>query len=876
MWIETKLAAIARLSSRHAPWLVLAGVLIALGSAFYTKHHLGIDTNTDDLFSAKLPWRQSQVAMNKDFPQYQDLLVGVVDAKTPEEADATADAIARAAAADPTHFRTVRRPDDLPFFKTEGLLFLDLPSLQKLLNNLVQAQPFIGQLAADPSMRGLLTAIGLLGQGAAQGQVDLSGYTTALQGFAAGLKGAADGQPVPLSWQRLLGGTLSDKAGPSRFVLIQPVQDYGVIEPGAEATAALRQIAAHIPTVESGRATFRITGQIALADQQFASLTQGIVKDTVISVILILLWLVLAVRRLRYILAIVLTLILGLLLTTFFAALAIGTLNLISVAFAVLFVGLAIDFAIQICVRYRDERRLSPDAETALVQTLRKTGNSVLLAAVSIAAGFFAFVPTSFVGVAELGLIAGVGMLIAFACTITFLPALITLLRLPAEGHEVGVPGLAPLDGLLRRERRPVLGLFAVMAVAGVILLPWITFDSDPLDTQNPHTEAMETLRALASNPVTNPYSIDVLAPSVSAAGALSAKLNDLPLVDHALSLSTFVPANQSAKLDAIADTEELLAPTLNPGPSAPVTPADIRIAAATADKAIESARRKLPPQSPLLAIGADLKVLGGKSDSQLMAANAALTEFLPEELDNLRQSLSAQPVTLASLPRNLTVDWLTADGRARIQVLPKASAMNSEGLRRFVHEVTAIAPGAGGSAVTVIASATTIIDAFREAAVLALVAIATMLLIFLRKPRDVLLILAPLVLSSLMTVLLIVLLPLPLNFANIIALPLLQGVGVSFNLYFVMNWRAGEQRFLASPTARAILFSALTTGTAFGSLAFSHHPGTASMGLLLLLSLACTLVATFIFEPALLYAMRPPRVTRAAPGTIEEHERVG
>jgi hopanoid biosynthesis associated RND transporter like protein HpnN len=876
MWIETKLAAIARLSSRHAPWMVLAGLLIAIGSAFYTKHHLGIDTNTDDLFSAKLPWRQAQMAMNKDFPQYQDLLVGVVDAKTPEEADATAAAIARAASIDHAHFRTVRRPDDLPFFKTEGLLFLDQPSLQKLLNNLVQAQPFIGQLAADPSMRGLLTAIGLLGQGAAQGQVDLSGYATALQGFADGLNAAAAGQPVPLSWQRLLGGTLSDKAGPSRFVLVQPVQDYGVIEPGAEATLALRQIASQVPTIESGRATFRITGQIALADQQFASLTEGIVTDTVISVLLILVWLVLAVRRLRYILAIVLTLILGLLLTTFFASLAIGTLNLISVAFAVLFVGLAIDFAIQICVRYRDERRLSPDAETALVQTLRKTGNSVLLAAVSIAAGFFAFVPTSFVGVAELGLIAGVGMLIAFACTITFLPALITLLRLPAEGHETGIMGMAPLDGLLRRQRRPVLGLFAVLALAAVILLPRISFDSDPLDTQNPHTEAMETLRALASNPVTNPYSIDVLAPSVSAAAAMAARLNALPLVDHAISLSSFVPGDQTRKLDAIADTEELLAPTLSPGPAAPVTPGDIRMAAATADKAIESARPKLQPGSPLLAIGTDLTALANASDSQLMAANAALTEFLPEELDNLRSSLSAQPVTLASLPRNLTIDWLTSDGRARIQVLPKAAAMNSLGLRAFVHDVTAIAPDAGGSAVTVIASATTIIDAFREAAVLALVAIAAMLLIFLRRPRDVLLILAPLVLSSLMTVLVIVLLPLPLNFANIIALPLLQGVGVSFNLYFVMNWRAGEQRFLASPTARAILFSALTTGTAFGSLAFSHHPGTASMGLLLSLSLACTLIATFIFEPALLYAAPRPASARSTPGTIEEHEHVG
>ena len=866
MWVQTKLAAIARLSSRHALWVVLAGIILAIGSVLYTPRHLAIDTNTDDLFSRNLPWRQAQQSLDKAFPQFNDLLVGVIAAKTPEEADQTADAIARAASADHAHFRTVRRPDSLEFFKTEGLLYLDQDELQKLLNSLVQAQPFIGQLAADPSMRGLLTAIGLIGQGAAQGQVDLSGYKAALDGFDKGLKQAADGHPEPVSWQQLLGGSLSDRAGANRFVLIQPTQDYGAIEPGAAATDALRAIVAKVPTIANGRASFRITGQIALADQQFASLKQGVITDTVISVLLIILWLVLAVRRVRYIVAILLTLVLGLLLTTLFAAIAIGTLNLISVAFAVLFVGLAVDFAIQIAVRYRDERRLSPSTEHAMEQTLRKAGNSVLLAAVAIAAGFFAFVPTSFAGVAELGLIAGFGMLIAFACTITFLPALITLFRLPAEQGEIGFSSLAPADMFLWQKRRTVAGIFAVLGIVGLVLIPMIRFDSDPLDTQDPHSEAMQTLRSLLDNPVTDPYSIDVLAPSPAAAAPLADKLSKLPLVDHALSISSFVPDNQQPKLDAIADTEELLAPTLSPGPAAAVTPGDIRLAIKATLRAIDAAKPKLPADSPLLAIGNDLTQLSGQTDAQLMAANAALTEFLPMQLANLQKSLSAQAVTLANLPHDLTVDWLTPDGQARIQVLPKTTAMNSAGLRAFVDQVTAVAPNASGSAVTVIASAKTIIGAFREAAILALIAIAVILFLFLRRPLHVALIMAPLVLSSLLTVLIIVLLPLPLNFANIIALPLLQGVGVSFNLYFVMNWRAGDRSFLASPTARAILFSALTTSTAFGSLAFSHHPGTASMGLLLLLSLACTLIATFVFEPALLYLVPPPKGAAAEP----------
>jgi predicted RND superfamily exporter protein len=203
-------------------------------------------------------------------------------------------------------------------------------------------------------------------------------------------------------------------------------------------------------------------------------------------------------------------------------------------------------------------------------------------------------------------------------------------------------------------------------------------------------------------------------------------------------------------------------------------------------------------------------------------------------------------------------------DGRARVQVNPKPAAQTPDGLKTFVREVTSVAPDAGGSAVTITATANTIVGAFREAATYAVLAIAVILFGLLRRVLDVALVMAPLLLSALLTLLVAVLLPLPLNFANIIALPLLLGVGVSFNIYFVMNWRAGQLRPMGSATARAILFSALTTGTAFGSLALSGHPGTASMGKLLLISLGCTLTASLVFIPALLASLRPPKRDRS------------
>ena len=243
------------------------------------------------------------------------------------------------------------------------------------------------------------------------------------------------------------------------------------------------------------------------------------------------------------------------------------------------------------------------------------------------------------------------------------------------------------------------------------------------------------------------------------------------------------------------------------------------------------------------------------------------MTRFLPMQLDMLRLALQAKPVTLdADIPDDIRRDWVAADGRPRLQVIPKASVRGTAALAGFVTQVQSVAPDAAGSAVTIVRSAETIEAAFRTAAIGAVLAILVILAVMLRRATDVALVLSALMVSSLLTVLAAVALPLPLNFANIIALPLLLGVGVSFNIYFVMNWRAGLTNPLGSATARAVLFSALTTGSAFGSLALSQHPGTASMGRLLLLSLGCTLVTTLVFLPSLLAAVRAPKRKSPAP----------
>ncbi len=858
-FITATVSAARRYPARCVMLFLVVG---ALGLA-YTFRNLTIDTDTDHLFASSLPWRQAQIRENKNFPQFNDLIVAVVQGDTPEEASETAVALNKALNADKANFKDSSYSAGSSFYKNEGLLLLPVDDLAALLNQIVAAQPFLGQLAADPSARGLFTGLGLIAQGVKVGS-NISAYNAALAGVRKNLEMASDGHAVPLSWQSLItSGAMSQ--GDKEFVLAHPRLNQGTLQPGGDATAALVRIAANLPDVKAKRVTVHYTGQIPLADEQFASLTHGLVLGGVISIVLIALWLYLALRSWRLIVPILLTLVMGLILTMFFAAVAVRVINLISVAFAILFIGLAVDFAIQYCVRLRAVRHAVPALGAALTETARQAGGQIALAATATACGFLAFFPTPFVGVAELGEIAGAGMFIALFCTITFLPALLRLFNPLPETTPVGMPGGVVADDFLHRHRGFVLGVFGVLAVAGVVSATTLNFDANPLDTKDPKTESMRTLHALLSNPQTSPFYADAMVPDLAQARALAEKLGKLPEVSQAISGGTFLPQNQEQKLAMLAQARSILAPTLsaaaNPPPQ-PVTAVQIRDGMDKTIAAIDDVAAKLPKDSELLRIGAVLQRLQGENDATIMAMNAGVTRFLPMELQNLTSSLNATQITEANLPPEVKNDWFQSNGQVRVEAFPTAAAQSTKGLRAFVKAVLSVAPDAGGPAISTIATAGTILGSFREAAILAFVAISAILLLVFRNIRDSLLVLASLALSALLTALFAKLTGMSVNYANIIALPLLLGVGVSFNVYFVMNFRAGMRSFLSSATARAVLFSALTTGTAFGSLAFSADRGTASMGWLLFLSLAAVLVSTFVFLPALLHTLGNARKT--------------
>jgi uncharacterized protein len=851
---------IVRLSTRHA-WVVIAAFLIAAVLAgVYVSRHIAINTDTGKLLSSSLPWRQQEEKLNQLFPQRTDLMIAVIDGATPEAADEAADALVGALANRKDLVRTVYRPDGGEFFARNGILFLSVAEVQRNMDELIKAEPFLGTLAADPTLRGVLGAISQSLEGVRLKKTTLEDIRPAVSAIADALERVEQGQHPAFSWRRLISGRAPEQSDLRRFVNIQPVLNYGDLEPGGQATKAIRATIAKLGLTPDRGVRVRLTGSVPLADEEFATIADGAALNGVVTVLVVLLILWLALRQAQIVLAVLINLAVGLSFTAAAGLMMVGALNLISVAFAVLFIGLGVDFGIQFSVRYRAERFADRHLLEALEHTGRGVARPLLLAAASIAAAFYSFLPTAYVGLSELGLIAGTGMIIAFLTTVTLLPALLAVLKPVGERAPVGWAWLAPLDHFLDHQRNWVVGVTLAAVILGLPLLRGLQFDFNPLNLRSKSTESVSTLLDLMRDPDTSPNTIDILEPNLASASALAEKLKQLPEVARVRTLQSFVPKDQDEKLAIIDDANFFFENTLNPPVDPAPTPAETLAAINKTAGELSTAAgdQETPAAAQARRLARALTALAKAPPATREEAERVLVTPLMTMLSQVRDLFKAEHVTIDTLPPALKSNWVAPDGEVKIEVAPSGDGNDNAVLRRFVDAVRAVAPRATGAPVFIVEAAATIVKAFLQAAAWSLASIALILFVALRRWRDVALTLVPLVVAIVVTLEICVAIGLKLNFANIIALPLLLGVGVAFKIYYVMAWRAGERNFLQSSLTRAVFFSACTTATAFGSLWFSHHPGTSSMGKLMALALVTTLSAAVLFQPALLATQRP------------------
>lgn len=850
------IARIVRSCVHNASVVTGIALLTVLLGAAYAGTHFRMNTDTTRMVSPELDWRKRQAAFQKLFPQPANQILVVIDGTTPELTQHAATSLEVALKASPDLVLSVRSPGAGPFFEHNGLLFLDLTQTQSAVDQIIAAQPFLGALAADPSMRGAMESLSTALVGVDRGQITLDRLSRPMSELNRTFEALEAGKPAAHSWRRMMMEGEPDLRETRRILEVLVKLNFGTLKPGSKPTEFIRGAAKRLGLTTANGVTIRLTGPVPIFDEEFGSLTENAlpIAGATIGFMLLMLWL--ALRSAKLILAVIATILAGLIITTALGLVMVGAFNIISVAFIALFVGLGVDFGIQFCVRYRAERAENQSLDIAIESAARSIGTSLTLAALAVSAGFFGFMPTDYRGVAELGLIAGTGMLVTYVLSLTLLPALIKQLQPQSESAETGYKALAPLDDLLKRHAtRFILGALLLGFIAAA-LLPSISFDFNLLNLRSRSSESISTLLDLAHDPDRSPNAMDAVTPTRQQAAALAARLSTIPEVAKVITIETFIPTAQDEKLALIADASMLLDLSLNPleikpAPDDAETVESIKATAAALKTA--SAAASPVARSVAATLAAHLDRLAVADKATRTKTERVLTAGLQTMLNNVRNLLQAQPITLETVPPEIARDFVAPTGEFRIRIYPKGDPTDNDVLHRFRVAVSAIAPDATGVPVFLEESGKTIVGAFAEAGMLSLLLISLLLATALRSLRDILVCLLPLLLAGALTLATCVLIGLKLNYANIIALPLLFGIGVAFDIYFVMAWRQGKRNLLRSPLTRAVIFSALATSSGFGALWFSSHPGTSSMGALLMISLAWILAVVLFTIPPLL-----------------------
>ncbi|MDE5454626.1 MMPL family transporter [Bradyrhizobium sp. CSA112] len=846
---------VVRTCTRFATLVVIVSLLLAVGAGYYGARHFAINTDINTLISPDLDWRKRDNQFEQAFER-EKLILAVVEAPTPELASAASKALATKLSGDTKHFESVQPLGSGEFFEKNGLLFLPVEEVGKVGGQLEAAAPLIEIMAGDPSIRGLTGALETGLAGVKRGQLKLDNTERPFNLISQTVEDILNKGTATFSWRELVSDKPLTDADRRAFIEFKPKLDYSELEPGKDATDAIRQAATDLNFAGQYSARVRLTGPVPIANEEYSTVQDGAIVNGVATVLIVLVILWMALHSSKIIFAVFVNLFIGLSVTTAVGLWMVGSLNLLSIAFAVLFVGLGVDFGIQFSVRYRSERFKNEDLALALESAARRSAIPLSLAAMATAAGFLCFLPTDYKGISELGKIAGAGMLIAFITSITALPAMLKLLHPPGESEPVGYAFLAPVDAFLERHRVIIVVGTLILVVAGLPLLYFMKFDFNPINLRNPKAESIATFLDLRKDPNTGANAINVLTNSEAEAKKIEARLEKLPEVLRVMSIDSFVPDDQPAKLQLIAKAARVVGPALNPD-SVDAAPADEENVEAL-KSSVTSLRRaagegKGPGAVASRRLADALSKLAGSDQATRDKAQNIFVVPLKIVFEQLRNTMQAGPVTLKTLPPELLNSWKSKDGLIRVEALPKGDPNDNDNLRRFADAVLAAEPNAIGGPVSILKSGDTIVKAFIHAGIWALLVISLLLWLTLRRITDVLMTMVPLLVAGAVTLELCVLIELPLNFANIVALPLLLGVGVAFKIYYVVAWREGRNNLLQSSLTRAIFFSALTTATAFGSLWLSSHPGTASMGKLLALSFVITLAAVLLFQPALM-----------------------
>lgn len=832
---------VAFVNRKPAVTLAIVAMLAVL-SGGWAVANLRLAGDVTELVDTQANFLQDYGAYKAAFPQHRRLNVVVVDgadARRTRQAEAVLLEGLRAA---PALFPSIFAPGDDPFLRRHALLSLGSDKLGQFVDDLAAAQPALALLSRDPSLRGLAALF-------ADTAPDAGG---ALDRLAARIAATAEaligGDAQEVSWAEVL---LGEAGAPTRRLIV--FQGSLDSDDGSVARRQMEMVQAIVreaELIEANGVLVSMTGRGPLSSAELSQAIDSIQFAGLLSLafVVVLLWV--GLGSFRAIAAALLTLAAGLAFTAAFAATTIGTLNVLSLTFAVLFVGLGIDFTIHLILRRIGEGE--QDGLTGWSGVIGGLGPTISLCGLTTAVAFLSFWPTAFRGLAELGLIAAVGMIVAVVVSFTILPPLLDILAIKPEGQRARAQmhGLIGLAGFTSRAARPI-SIAAILLLAGsAVVASQVRFDFNSLNLQSRDSEAVRTLVSLHGDGTITPYTLTVSVPDIAAADRAATALRALPEVGIVKTLRDLIPADQELQLAMIEEARILLGPSvLSPRP---LPPPDV-----AARSAAVAQLASLEGDVAIVRMASAFSMLAASSDRDALSLRLEqliASDFI-DSMSVLREMLSAEPVSLATLPTGLRARETGAGGVLRVVVLPRDDLRDFRALGSFVEAVQELYPSATGRPALEAGVGDIVVAAFRQAFITSAIAIFLILLATLRSFGDAALVMVPLLLAASLTAATMVILSIPLNVANVIVLPLLLGMGVDNGLHVVGRYRESRsvQNVYRSTTPRAVVVSVLTTLFSFVALAFADHRGMASMGQLLAIAIGFLLISTLLVLPALL-----------------------
>lgn len=847
-------------------------------SVYYTVEKLEFNTSRDDLVGANKRYHTNFLEFKKEF-SVQDDLVAVVESESREKNRQFVERLGARLEKETNLFTGVFYKGDLKMMGSKALLFLPENTLEELHQTLKSFRPFLQNFAQATNLNSLFHLVNRQFANAKPEQNDENkSLADALPALRRIVDQASDSlhrpgnPPAPGIGALFNAGEEAEQEeyvtfAEGRIYLVSArARDPDLNDPSVE---RLRQLAAitqaEVPGVNVG-----ITGESVLDYDEMLQSRKDSTVATIVSLVLAAVIFIVAYRETGRPLKATICLIVGLGYTLGFATLAVGHLNILTVTFLPMLIGLAIDFGVHLITRYEEELRRGRTIEKALEKAMVNTGLGIFTGCFTTAGAFFAMGLTNFKGIQEMGVITGGGMLICLVPMITLLPALLM------RGHqnEMDRHGLQ-VDRRARIEQmwleRPAWVAAITIVLCGLALSQFgkVYFDYNLLNMQAKHLPSVEFEKKLIDGASKSVLYAAVIAGSALEAVQLEEKITNLPAVASVDSMAKYLAEDQTAKLSFVKKIKEEVAPICFPETDTdPVNISELSQTLFYTQSYLGAGAIEVKKEGDdkllheLTSLRDSLGNLRHRIDTgnrprdseKLRAYESALFDDIRQTFDALKTQDDRGPLQVEDLPESLRTRFVGKTGKQLLQVYPKEDIWRRDKQEEFVKQLRQIDPNVTGTPVQLYEYTKLLKESYQEAAWYALGAIAILVFFHFRQISSVILALLPVGVGTLWMVGIMGWLDVPFNPANIMTLPLVIGIGVTNGVH-ILNRYAEEKNpgILAKSTGKAVLVSGLTTIAGFGSLVPAKHQGIASLGIVMSVGVATCMIAALTFLPCLL-----------------------